>query len=297
MSTIKQKLSLAAMPIAQAFVRFAPPGYFRELVWRWGNWRSKNFVVKANGIIVSGNTLDLIQGYLYWFGVWEPNLTHFIRRRMGEAPGRTFVDVGANIGYFSILVAKNFPRVNVVAIEAFPQIAEKLRSNIRRNALKNVRVVAVAVSDSTGTLELFYAGSLNEGGTTSVRGKFASAAIEVPSQTLSELLTVTEIAAARLIKIDVEGAEPLVIKGLAPKLALLPKDVEVIVEMSADSVENSNSIFDLFGAHGFYAYEIENNYDPLSYLYPHAPTKPRRLTTIPSKHTDVIFSRLDVEFL
>lgn len=297
MSSIKQILSIAAMPIAQVIVRNTPPGRFRELVWRWGKWRSKNFVTNAGGITIAGNTLDLIQGYLYWFGVWEPNLTYFITRRMSETPDRTFVDVGANIGYFSALVAKRYPRANVVSIEAFPQIVEKLRANVERNALTNVRIVATAVSDVQGILDFFYAGSLNEGGTTSRPGKFKSEALEVPCKPLSEILTNRETATVRLIKIDVEGAESRVIKGLVSKLAILPQDVELVVEISGDSSEDSKFIFDTLIAYGFYAYELENSYDPLSYLYPHAPKKPRRLNFIPSKQTDIVFSRIDDESL
>lgn len=297
MSLIKQTLSAVALPVAQAIVRNAPPSRLRELVWRWGQWRSKNFVTDASGILVAGNTLDMIQGYLYWFGVWEPNLTHFITRRMDEAPDRAFVDVGANIGYFSTLVGKRYPRANVVSIEPFPLIVEKLRSNVERNALKNVRIVTAAASDTQGTLELFYAGSHNEGKTTSLRGKFNSVALAVPCKPLAELLTHGELASTRLIKIDVEGAESRVIKGLVPKLAVLPKDVEVVIEISADSPGDSSFIFDTFMAHGFHAYELENSYDPLSYLYPHAPSKPRRLRSIPLRQTDVVFSRLDGESL
>ena len=48
-------------------------------------------------------TADLIQRYLYLFGSWEPNLTHWISARI--RPGDTVIDVGANIGYFTLLAA------------------------------------------------------------------------------------------------------------------------------------------------------------------------------------------------
>lgn len=195
---------MAAMPAAQAIVRNSPPGRLREWVWRWGKWRSYDFTTRANGVVFSGNTLDLIQGYLYWFGVWEPNLTHFIARRMNEAPDRTFLDVGANIGYYSMLVASRHPQSRVIAIEAFPPIVEKLRKNVEQNALKNIRLISEAASDHAGVLEFYYAGRLNEGGTTSIPGKFRSAAVAVPCRPLSELLTDDEISVMRLMKIDVE---------------------------------------------------------------------------------------------
>jgi FkbM family methyltransferase len=298
--TIRLLFAMAAMPLLQAIVRNTPPSRLRLLVWRLGRsplFSSVDFVTKANGFDVAGNTNDLIQGYLYWFGVWEPNLTDFIMRRMSEAPKRVFVDVGANIGYFTILVATRYPQSSVVSIEAFPPTVEKLRFNLERNCVKNVRMIDVAVSGAEGVVEFFYAGCFNEGATTTVKGRFQSTALPVSCKPLSKLLSDDEMAAARLIKIDVEGAELSVINGMVSILPLLPEDCEVIVEISGDSVEGSAFIFDAFAVHGFHAYELENDYNPLSYLYPQAPRRPQRLSAIPKKQTDVVFSRLDIESL
>lgn len=295
MKSIKNYLTAVAIPIAQTLVRNLPPSRARELVWRWGKWRSKDFVAETNGVFLAGNTLDLIQGYLYWFGVWEPNLTKFITRRMNDAPTRTFIDVGANIGYFSALVAKRHSGANVISVEAFPSTVDKLRANLERNSLSNVRVVAAAASDVDGVLELYYGGSENEGGTTSISGLYKCLAHSVPCMPLAEMLSDEELIAARLIKIDVEGAESLVIRGLERKLGLLSDDAEVIVEIS--SLDNSKFIFNTFSIHGFHAYELENNYDPLAYLYPSPISLPRRLRAVPQKSGDIIFSKLDAEYL
>jgi FkbM family methyltransferase len=298
--TIRLLFTMAAMPVLQAIVRNTPPSRLRLLAWKLGRsplLSSVDFVTKANGFVVAGNTNDLIQGYLYWFGVWEPNLTDFIMRRMSEAPNRVFVDVGANIGYFTTLVSKRYPQSSIVSIEAFPPTVEKLRLNLERNCVKNVRMIDVAVSDADGIVEFFYAGCFHEGATTTVKGRFQSTALPVSCKPLSKLLSGDEIAAARLIKIDVEGAELSVINGMVSILPLLPGDCEVIVEISGDSVEGSAFIFDAFAVHGFHAYELENDYNPLSYLYPQAPRRPQRLSVIPKKQTDVVFSRLDVECL
>jgi hypothetical protein len=130
-----------------------------------------------------------------------------------------------------------------------------------------------------------------------VPGKFKAKALAVASETLSEMLTDAEMAATRLIKIDVEGAEARVIKGLAPKLALLPKDAEVVIEISADSMENSkfSSIRSTLTA--FMRMNLRTTTTRFHTLYPHAPRGAERLSAIPSKQTDVIFSRFDVECL
>ncbi|SCF63177.1 hypothetical protein GA0115259_100393 [Streptomyces sp. MnatMP-M17] len=61
------------------------------------------------------DTQDLIQRYIYLFGVWEPHMTRWLRGRL--EPGDTFVDVGANIGYYSVLASQLVgDGVKVVAI-------------------------------------------------------------------------------------------------------------------------------------------------------------------------------------
>src|SRR6266545_4932566 len=69
------------------------------------------------GVRLLVETDDLIQGYIYLFGVWEPNITDWIRRTL--LPGDTFVDVGSNIGYYSTLAARLVGSAgSVVAIDA-----------------------------------------------------------------------------------------------------------------------------------------------------------------------------------
>ena len=81
------------------------------------------------GGVMQGNTQDLIQRYLYWFGVWEPQLTCWIKSRL--PPRRVFVDVGANIGYYSLLAASLVgDDGQVVAIEASPSIYRLLCNNL-----------------------------------------------------------------------------------------------------------------------------------------------------------------------
>lgn len=70
-------------------------------------------------------------------------------------PGDVFVDVGANIGYFSLLASKLVgPGGRVVAIEASPEVFDLLRRNLELNKAHNVRAVNVAISDREGSLQL-----------------------------------------------------------------------------------------------------------------------------------------------
>ena len=80
--------------------------------------------------------------------------------------GDVFVDVGANIGYFSLLTAKLVgPTGKVLAIEAAPFIFEKLFENIQKNGLQHIHALNLAVSDTDGVASIYAAPEANVGET------------------------------------------------------------------------------------------------------------------------------------
>ncbi|EGJ76116.1 putative methyltransferase FkbM [Streptomyces sp. Tu6071] len=249
------------------------------------------------------DTRDLIQRYIYMFGMWEPNLTKWLSSRL--KPGDVFVDVGANIGYFSALGARLVgPGGAVVSVEASPPFADLLRANLRLNRADNVRVVEQAVSDREETLTLVLASSANMGANSIVPydGPI-EARHEVPASPLASLLTEDEVRRARVIKVDVEGAEGKAVRGLAPFLGKLRPDAEVTVEVTPSRMaELGDSAAELLGtmaAAGFHPYRLPNDYSPGSYPAAiRAPLPPlRRLRGDVNGESDLIFSRVDADVL
>src|SRR5262249_45653444 len=152
-------------------------------------WRARRYTARTKfGAVMTGQSKDFVQRYIYYFGVWEPNLTEFIRRRLAANPSRrTFVDVGANVGYFTLLASRLLPLGQVVAIEAFPSIYEELLRNIYLNNCSNIRAVPFAATERTEQLSMFYAGPLNEGRTTLVAGNHSSPPTLVEGKPLADL--------------------------------------------------------------------------------------------------------------
>jgi FkbM family methyltransferase len=105
------------------------------------------------------------------FGTWEPNITHVISGILQE--GDVFVDVGANIGYHSLLGSKLVGSTgSVVAIEPVPDTFAMLLDNLRLNSCSNVRAVNVAVSDCPHKMPLYSLfGDFNCGAVTSVASR------------------------------------------------------------------------------------------------------------------------------
>lgn len=154
---------------------------------------------------------DVISGSIAFGGVYEYALSKRIANLARTA--RSFVDVGANMGYFSLLWTAASSEHRVVAFEASERNVRLLAANMAANSLDpRVRVVPKAVSDSAGTVS-FDAGP---DGQTGWGGIAAGGGATVPSVRLDEELSGERID---VLKIDVEGADALVIRGCEKLLA------------------------------------------------------------------------------
>lgn len=107
-----------------------------------------------------------------------------------------------------------------------------LTANARTHGCDNVRAVNAAASDFPGRLVFYLERSTNLGGTTAVRPHTVESSFEADSASLPQLVTEEELAAARLIKIDVEGAEAAAVSGLVPILPWLRGDAELVIEVT-----------------------------------------------------------------
>jgi FkbM family methyltransferase len=249
------------------------------------------------------DTQDLIQRYLYLFGVWEPRMTLWLQRRL--RPGDTFVDVGSNIGYFSVLASQLVgPEGRVVAIEASRAFQDRQAQNARLNGCTNIRPVHTAVSDTHRTLRFILASSSNMGANSIVPyDGLAESMFEIEAFPLPDVLEADEIATARVIKVDVEGAEGSVVRGMAPLLGKLRPDAEITVEVTPERMtqlgDTVGELLDTMRGAGLNVYRLANDYAAATY-----PAALRGTAAVPVRwrgpvtgESDLIFSRIDAETL
>lgn len=258
-----------------------------------------------DGVRMRCHLPDLIQMYVWLFGIWEPDLTAFLCRSLRA--GDTFVDVGANVGCMTALASRCVGvGGSVIAIEPSPDVLVGLQDTIARNALENVRVIASAVSDVRGEVTLFAGPRHNVGLTATVAHRGMSVAGRVAAAPLGELVPAAELANARLVKIDVEGAEDRVLAGLLPVLSALRPDAGLIVELSPtwwrDRALLPIQVLQPFLDAGFHVYVLPNDYWPWRYLWPHDVSPPRRLRDLSLlsrrlSRLDIVLSRVDAPSL
>lgn len=305
-------LSEALVTLGRRYVRDAPGSFGKALLAaRYLNPHlrehpRRRVVETRSGARFAVDTQDLIQRYLYLFGVWEPHMTSWLQRRL--KPGDGFVDVGANVGVFSVLAAQLVgDKGQVVAIEASPVFHHRLLQQARLNGCRNIRAVNAAVSDRRERLTFVLASSRNMGANSIVPYDGpAESTFETEALPLPELLDPAELANARVIKIDVEGAEGGVVRGLAPVLDRLRPDAEITVEVTparmAQLGYSAQELLTTMTDAGFHVYRLPNDYAPESYPaalsgVPGAPGVPVRWRGPVTDESDLIFSRVDADTL
>jgi FkbM family methyltransferase len=138
-----------------------------------------------------------------WLGWYEKPCVEYVASLV--RPGMTAFDVGANVGYYTLLLARGVgPKGRVIAFEPNPVNVAHLKEHLRLNKIGNVEIVEAAVSDRDGTA--FFSG---EG------------AVGKLSQTGTQMKTVRldDYPRPDLIKMDIEGEETAALRGSAKILA------------------------------------------------------------------------------
>jgi FkbM family methyltransferase len=283
--------------------RYGPWRASRSALWRFSqshlNWRHLELNAHAEfGAEFTCRVNDLIQSYIFHFGVWEPNLTDFISRRL--RPGDTFIDVGANVGYFSLLGSKLVgPSGRVVSIEASPRIFDALTRHLAMNRCTNIRAANVAVADGSGIVDVFEGPDYNLGGTTTVIERGGKREATVQAEPLEVILSEEERMQARLIKIDIEGGEGPVLDRLAKTVDAFNRHVEIVAELSPATHKSGDAEFlRRFAASGFNVYRIQNDYSAAGYVSRQPRRPPSRIPfPLPPTQLDVVLSRHDADVL
>ena len=196
-----------------------PIGTWTECVaLRWGySFRPEPRVVKLrSGGKIQVDPTDYLQLIIYYFGTFEPHVLSYLKRCVGE--GGTIIDVGANIGIYTLEGSLAVGRTGrVISIEAAPSHIAALKENIKLNGINNVSLIESAVGDSTGFVTL----TRPRGGNL---GSFTAGSVEgdevysVPLGLIDDLLKGQEISSIDLIKMDIEGSEYRALLGAAQTL-------------------------------------------------------------------------------
>jgi FkbM family methyltransferase len=151
-----------------------------------------------------------------FFGTYEPEVRNIFRAVL--PPGGVALDIGANVGWHTLLLAHLVgDGGRVLAVEPNPSIRKRLVDNLNLNRLNQVEIVPYAIADSEGPVQ-FYGPAADDalsgsGHILKVGGKEQESFIQVETRRLDAVMSASLIKRVDLIKIDVEGFEWCVLKG------------------------------------------------------------------------------------
>lgn len=166
--------------------------------------------------------------------------------------GMTIVDVGANIGEYTLLSAKLAGDTGkVVSIDADPEAIALLSKNVKYNGYDNVEIVEAAITDKNGVALL--GKSVSSGWSSIIKRGINN--IEVECYRLDTILNRLKIDKVDIIKIDVEGAELQVLSGAKETLDR-NSNVKIMCELHI----NSEKVYRLLKEKGFSLYKLDYNH-------------------------------------
>ena len=166
---------------------------------------------------------DGLMREVYLTGRYEPQETALLRHLL--RPGMTFVDVGANWGYFTLVGAHLVgPSGRVMSVEADPRAYRALQANMEKNGLATAQILNLAASDAAGRLwfqeyERDARDSGNFGVAQSTLVVAEGRRIEVEARPLDDVLDEARVDRVHVLKMDIEGGEAKAIAGHTPAVA------------------------------------------------------------------------------
>lgn len=222
------------MDDAAPFGTFRPTGFVRWAVEATrrlpDTWLNRRFVIVIRRLVaaqLAGRPVDVealgarmrLHPYnnvcekrmLFWPQTFDPEELAILADRIGD--GFVFLDVGANVGAYSLFVASRVGAGGrILAIEPQPAVYERLIRNIRLNAFASVKAISCAVADRSGEVTLFLDARNSGESSVKIVGSAGATSLRVPARTLLELAEEEGLSHIDALKLDVEGAEDLILE-------------------------------------------------------------------------------------
>jgi FkbM family methyltransferase len=202
--------------------------------------------------------------HIGFFGSYEPELRDIMRTVL-PVDG-TAIDVGANTGWHSLLMARLVgPRGRVLAIEPNPSVREHLLRNVRLNQFAQIEVVSCALAESQGILD-FIAPDADDptsaSGHVTLGDRAKSGSIRVEANTLDNIAVQKQLDRMDLLKIDAEGFEWPILQGSEETVARFrPYIIFEFDQAYAVHGREAPALFcEFFQRHGYRLYSVGRNW-------------------------------------
>ena len=226
------------------------------------------FVVRYEKIYLKLKIADAVDRHILFRGEYENAQIEYLLESIKKNQIDYFIDIGSNIGLYSLLVEKNFPKIKIFSFEPHPENFKKLRNNILNNKIKNIEYLNYALGIDNedrfmieGSIPGGHKVSNNNSTTVDIGG-----GIRVQAVKLESIMDKLKVDKINFLKLDCEGAEGEIIKSLG--VTGLKKIDKIAVEFHNNhSILNHSEIENILNASGFTTTISWNGESYFGYIY------------------------------
>jgi len=188
-----------------------------------------------NGIFIRVTPFDHIEQQIFWYGHYEQPVAILLENIV--KPDSIVLDIGANIGYFTLIAAQKAKKGKVVAFEPVQELSKKLQQNIRENHFQNIKVVEAAAGESEKDSTIYLSTSENSGmSSLQPPENFSGLSQAVKIINIDQWIKQSEIEKIDIVKLDIEGSELFALRGM--KETLINFKPFLIVEINKNILAN-----------------------------------------------------------
>lgn len=235
----------------------------------------ENFSCDKNGVYITLNRnfgnlklyihetdLDSAPMWLTCFGSYEKNETEIVRKLVNMLPDDAVIfDIGANVGWYSLMLTKCFKGVKVYSFEPAPENFVRLQRNFQLNGLDNKGLINKGLYNTQGEIDFHF--NPERTGASSIRDILGKnlATIKVDMDTMDNWVKTNNISNLHFIKCDVEGAELFVYQGGIEAIKKYKPIVfsEMLRKWASKYNYHPNDIIKLFSDIGYKCFVINKN--------------------------------------
>jgi len=251
---------LLPVQVKKSFYRFpALAGFIRRNLNRSAPEGLVRIKVAGGKLAGMQLLLDLQSEKDYWLGTYEPELQEGLQDFL--RPGMIAYDVGANIGYISLLLAKFVgPQGQVFAFESLPENLNRLEANVQLNDLAGcITIVPMAVADRSGHVRFLIGPSGGMGKLEGSAGRQDVAypdSISVQGTSLDDFIFEAGNPRPHIIKLDIEGGEVLALPGMRRVL----DSARPVVFLELHGAEAAQIAWEIFSNSGYSIHQLAPGY-------------------------------------
>lgn len=209
----------------------------------------------VNGIKIKLNLSDWVQTNLFFLGVYEKTELDFVMKNLPK--DALVIDVGANIGWYSLNLSRLLDQGQVISFEPFSKNHLELQSNIEANQLKNIKVFQIGLGNKNEKLQIRYNTDDHNLGMASINLATYDYSEDIEVKRLDDFVAQINLKKLKFVKIDIEGFEYEALLGMVETLKahkpylLIEQDKNVLQSNTVEVVQKIDDFLSEIGYQKF----------------------------------------------